>query len=444
MNLPNLYECNIAVIGLGYVGLPLALEFANKKKCNISNKKLKRKVIGFDNNHLRIKELNNKFDRTGEASEEKIKTTKNIIYTNDQELLKEADVFIVTVPTPIDKNKNPDLKYTEKASFLVGETLKSRKSETCPIIIYESTVFPGATEEIFIPIIQRISGLEINKSFFCAYSPERINPGDKTKRLKDIIKLTSGSNEKCATWVNEFYGSIIDAGTYMASSIKVAEAAKVIENTQRDLNIALVNELAYIFNKMNIDTLDVLNAASSKWNFLNFRPGLVGGHCIGVDPYYLTWKSEQIGYKPQIVLSGREVNEKMTEYILGKIVDRLIQLEINLVETRILVCGISFKEDCPDIRNSKVINFINLSKDLGFRLNIYDPIADLIDLDPSIKKYVLKDFPNTELFDVIFLAVPHRELREIPYEKYNGILNSKGFIFDLKGILTRTNNIIRP
>ena len=444
MNLPNLYDCNIAVIGLGYVGLPLALEFANKKKCNISNKKLRRKVIGFDNNDLRIRELNNKFDRTGEASEEQIKTTKDIIYTNNEELLKEADVFIVTVPTPIDKNKNPDLKYTEKASLLVGETLKSRKSETCPIIIYESTVFPGATEEIFIPIIQRISGLEYNKSFFCAYSPERINPGDKTKRLKDIIKLTSGSNEKCATWVNEFYGSIIDAGTYMASSIKVAEAAKIIENTQRDLNIALVNELAFIFNKMNIDTLDVLNAASSKWNFLNFRPGLVGGHCIGVDPYYLTWKAEQIGYKPQIVLSGREVNEKMTEYILGKIVDRLNKLEINLEETRILVCGISFKEDCPDIRNSKVIDFINLSKDLGFGLNIYDPIADLIDLDLSIKKYVLKDFPNTELYDVIFIAVPHREIREIPYEKFNGILNLKGFIFDLKGILVKRNNIIHP
>ena len=444
MTFPDLYDCKIAVIGLGYVGLPLALEFANRKKCNITNKILRRKVIGFDNNDSRIEELTNKFDRTGESCSEQLKNLDNIIYTNDRKLLKRADVFIITVPTPINKNKDPELKYTKEASRLVGETIKSRNSKTFPVIIYESTVFPGATEEIFIPIIQMYSGLEYNKKFFCAYSPERINPGDKTKRLKDIIKLTSGSNDECANWVNKFYGSIIDAGTYMASSIKVAEAAKVIENTQRDLNIALVNELSYIFSKMNIDTLEVLNAASSKWNFLNFKPGLVGGHCIGVDPYYLTWKAKQIGYKPQIVLSGREVNEKMTKFILDKIVNKLNKLEINIENTKILICGISFKEDCPDIRNSKVIEFIKFSKEIGFQVNIYDPVADLISLDQSIKNNVLREFPYKKFYEVIFLAVPHREFREIPYEKYNSMLKLNGFIFDLKGILGRRNNIIRP
>ena len=444
MTFPDLYDCKIAVIGLGYVGLPLALEFANRKKCNITNKILRRKVIGFDNNDSRIEELTNKFDRTGESCSEQLKNLDNIIYTNDRKLLKRADVFIITVPTPINKNKDPELKYTKEASRLVGETIKSRNSKTFPVIIYESTVFPGATEEIFIPIIQMYSGLEYNKKFFCAYSPERINPGDKTKRLKDIIKLTSGSNDECANWVNKFYGSIIDAGTYMASSIKVAEAAKVIENTQRDLNIALVNELSYIFSKMNIDTLEVLNAASSKWNFLNFKPGLVGGHCIGVDPYYLTWKAKQIGYKPQIVLSGREVNEKMTKFILDKIVNKLNKLEINIENTKILICGISFKEDCPDIRNSKVIEFIKFSKEIGFQVNIYDPVADLISLDQSIKNNVLREFRYKKFYEVIFLAVPHREFREIPYEKYNSMLKLNGFIFDLKGILGRRNNIIRP
>ena len=443
MNLPNLYQCKVAVIGLGYVGLPLALEFENKKKCNISNHKLKREIIGFDNNESRIRELNNKIDRTGETFPEELISTKNIIYTNDKELLKEADVFIITVPTPINKKKDPELKYIKDASCIVGEIIKSRRSDTFPIVIYESTVFPGATEDIFIPIIEKYSGLRLNREFFCAYSPERINPGDKTKRLKDIVKLTSGSNETCANWVNNFYGSVIDAGTYMASSIKVAEAAKVIENTQRDLNIALVNELSYIFNKLDIDTLDVLDAASSKWNFLNFRPGLVGGHCIGVDPYYLTWKAQLHGYKPQIVLSGREVNEKMTQYVLKKIVDNLKKFKIDSQTPKMLICGLSFKEDCPDIRNSKVIEFIKISKDFGFSLNIYDPIADLFTLDQSIKQYTINEFPKNNLYDVIFLAVPHKEFKEISYEKYNSILNFNGFIFDLKGILGKWSNVIR-
>ena len=443
MRFPNLYKCTIAVVGLGYVGLPLALEFASRKRCYLSNLKLNRKVIGFDINELRIEELINRFDRTGETCQKQLKTVENLIFTYDRKLLKKADVFIITVPTPINDNKDPDLKFTKDASIIIGETLKLRKSDIYPVIIYESTVFPGATEDIFMPIINNRSGLEFNKDFFCAYSPERVNTGDKSKRLKDIVKVTSGSNEKCAKWVNSFYGSIIDAGTFLASSIKVAEAAKVIENTQRDLNIALVNEFSYIFNRLNIDTLDVLDAASSKWNFLNFRPGLVGGHCIGVDPYYLTWKSEQSGYKPEVVLSGREVNEKMTEFLLGKIIKNLNKFELNSRPPTMVIFGITFKEDCPDIRNSKVIDFIKLSKDYGFNLNIYDPIADIVGLDESIKKYVIEDFPKDGLYDVVFLAVPHRSFKQTPYKNFNSILSSKGFIFDLKGILGKRKNVIR-
>ena len=452
MALPPFQNCTIAVIGLGYVGLPLALAFAERKKCFKTKLALDRKIIGFDINAIRINQLNEGLDNTNELKKEQLENLSLISFTCQLEKIILADVFIITVPTPIKDGNIPDLLPLMDASTTVGKALKIRENKYKknlrkkhnPIIIYESTVYPGCTEEICLPILEKESNLEANKDFFYGYSPERINPGDKNHKLKDVQKVTSGGNKESGSWINNFYSSIIEAGTHLTKNIKIAETAKVIENTQRDLNIALVNELAFIFNKMNIDTLDVLNAASSKWNFLNFRPGLVGGHCIGIDPYYLTWKAEQIGYKPQIVLSGREVNEKMTDYILGKIVDRLNKLEINLEETRILICGISFKEDCPDIRNSKVIDFINLSKDLGFRLNIYDPIADLIDLDLSIKKYVLKDFPNTELYDVIFIAVPHREIREIPYEKYNGILNLKGFIFDLKGILVKRNNIIHP
>tara|TARA_B100000886_G_C20421138_1_gene491671 strand:+ start:1921 stop:3255 length:1335 start_codon:yes stop_codon:yes gene_type:complete len=444
MKLPDLYNCTIAVIGLGYVGLPLALEFSTRKKGCLTNIELKRKVIGFDVNRLRIKELINKFDRTGEACEKQLKNADNIIFTHNKELIKTADVYIITVPTPINDNKEPDLKASKEASLLVGETLSERKSNTNPVIIYESTVFPGATEDIFIPIIQKNSGLRFNKDFFCAYSPERINPGDKSKRLKDIVKLTSGSNAECAKWVNSFYGSIIDAGTFLTSSIRVAEAAKVIENTQRDLNIALVNEFSYIFDQMNIDTLDVLDAASTKWNFLNFKPGLVGGHCIGVDPYYLTWKCEQCGYKPKIVLSGREINEKMTSILLKKIVKNLKKFKITSKPPTILIFGICFKEDCPDIRNSKVIEFIKLSIDLGFKINIYDPIADIEKLDKSLKKFVLNDFPSNNIYDVLFLAVPHKVFKEHKYEKYNSLLKSKGFILDLKGILGKKNNIVRP
>ena len=442
LKFPDLYNCKLAVIGLGYVGLPLAIEFAKKEKCNITKRELKREVIGFDLNNFRVKELLSKYDRTGEINNDELINLKNIIFTSDKELLKEAELFIVTVPTPINKHKEPDLSFLEKACALIGDAIKDKNSAFHPIIIFESTVFPGATEEICASIISQKSLLTYKKDFFCGYSPERINPGDKTKRLKDIVKVTSGCNKECANWVNSLYGSIIDAGTYNASSIKVAEAAKVIENTQRDLNIALVNELSVIFSKMGIDSLDVLDTASSKWNFMNFRPGFVGGHCIGVDPYYLTWKAEQFGYKSEILLSGRKVNENMSRFVFNKIISNLSHLKKDFRFAKVLICGISFKEDCPDIRNSKVFDLINLFKINKFEVDIYDPVADLSKLE-GIK--LLLELPSRKFYDVIVLAVPHIQFKKISYDKFNLILKNKGIIFDLKGILEKKEeNIIRP
>ena len=454
-HLPDINKSTAAIIGLGYVGLPLAVEIAKKQKSHLSGEKLERKVIGFDINNKRIEELKNGYDRTNEISQ--CHNLSNVFddLTNNFKKLIIADIFIITVPTPIDKYMKPDLTALKNASITVAKALKLKKEieinskkRTIPIVIYESTVYPGTTEEICIPLIEKESGLSCDslknfKSFYCGYSPERINPGDKKHTISDIVKVTSGSNEEASIWINNFYMSIISAGTYKAQSIKIAEAAKIIENTQRDINIALVNELAIIFKLLKIDTLDVLKAASTKWNFLPFKPGLVGGHCIGVDPYYLTWKSEQSGYKPEVVLSGREVNEKMTEFLLGKIIKNLNKFELNSRPPTMVIFGITFKEDCPDIRNSKVIDFIKLSKDYGFNLNIYDPIADIVGLDESIKKYVIEDFPKDGLYDVVFLAVPHRSFKQTPYKNFNSILSSKGFIFDLKGILGKRKNVIR-
>ena len=310
-------------------------------------------------------------------------------------------------------------------------------------MIFESTVFPGATEEICAPLIEEISGLVYKKDFLCGYSPERINPGDKNKRIKDIVKITSGCDEECAIWIDNLYKSIIDAGTYLAQSIKVAEAAKVIENTQRDLNIALVNELAIIFSKMNIDTLDVLNASSTKWNFLNFRPGLVGGHCIGVDPYYLTWKIEKEGYKPEMILSGRKVNEKMINFFLEKITDFMNSVNKNIKNSKMLVLGCSFKEDCPDIRNSKTIDFIIEAKNQGFLVDIFDPVADYSDLDESIKEDVVLKFPIEKKYDVLVISLAHKQFKEMSHNQFEKILTKKGFIFDVKGILDKKKNVLR-
>ena len=344
--LPNLFKCKICVIGLGYVGLPLAIEFSKVKQCLLSNKVLKRRVVGFDLNKKRISELIEGKDITREIEKNDLKELKSIEFISEPNLNINADVYIVSVPTPIDKNNNPNLFLLKKATEQVALFLKKGDRLNSPIIIFESTVFPGTTEDICVPILEKNSGLKFNKDFYCGYSPERINPGDKKHKLSSITKVTSGSSDNSATWIDDFYGSIIKAGTFKAKSIRVAEAAKVIENTQRDLNIALVNELAKICKAINIDTLDVLSAAESKWNFLPFRPGLVGGHCISVDPYYLTYIAEKNGYHPDIVLAGRNLNDGMSNWIVEQIIDASKKQKINLEKSKILIMGITFKENC--------------------------------------------------------------------------------------------------
>ena len=350
-------EIKIAVVGLGYVGLPLAIEFG-----------LKRSVIGFDINVTRINELKKGEDVTLETTNEEIKNAVHLSFTNKIEDIKDCKIYIITVPTPIDQDKKPDLTPLKKASESVGSILKKND-----IVIYESTVFPGATEEICVPIIENKSGLIFNKDFYCGYSPERINPGDKEHRITNIKKVTSGSTPEIATVVDNLYSEIISAGTHKASSIKVAEAAKVIENTQRDVNIALINELALIFNKLEIDTESVLEAAGTKWNFLPFKPGLVGGHCIGVDPYYLTHKALEVGYNPEIILAGRRINDSMGYFIVSQVSKLMAKKNIQLDNANILIMGLAFKENCPDIRNTKVIDLINEFKDLNFDVDVYDP-----------------------------------------------------------------------
>ena len=441
---PDLYNCNIAVIGLGYVGLPLAMEFAERKICSFSGEKMSRNIVGFDSKLSRIKDLKNNIDKTGEKTSNELKNKKNIIFTNNPKDILLSDIFIVTVPTPINDKKQPNLEFLKSASILIGETLSLRKSELIPIIIFESTVFPGATEEFCAPLIENSSGLTYQKDFLCAYSPERINPGDKTKKLIDIVKVTSGCNNTCSKWVDDFYRSIINTGTYMAQSIKIAEAAKVIENTQRDINIALVNELSIIFSKMNIDIFDVLDAASTKWNFLDFRPGLVGGHCIGIDPYYLTWKTEQIGYKPEMILSGRKLNEKMSSIFLEKIIDHLKVQNKQVKATKMLIMGAAFKEDCPDIRNSKIFDFLTKALKEGFSVNVYDPIADLSNLDKSLKKYIIHELSVKKKYDVLVLAVAHSVFKKLPMKSYLDILNEDGFISDMKGIFKKSDFVLRP
>ncbi len=343
----QLKEKTIAVIGLGYVGLPLAVEFGKKYP-----------VICFDINKIRISELESGYDRTREVEKESLLSSKNLKYTDQISELEKASIYIVTVPTPIDEAKQPDLTPVRKASETVGKTLKKGD-----IVVYESTVYPGCTEEICVPILEKMSGLKYNIDFYCGYSPERINPGDKVHTVTKIRKVVSGSTPEIAEELNQLYASIITAGTYLASSIKVAEAAKVIENSQRDLNIAFVNELALIFDRLGIDTTEVLEAAGTKWNFLPFRPGLVGGHCIGVDPYYLTYKAEMAGYLPQVILAGRRINDNMGIYIANKIVKLLIQKKHTIKDVNVLILGFTFKENCPDVRNTRVIDIVNEKKD---------------------------------------------------------------------------------
>jgi UDP-N-acetyl-D-galactosamine dehydrogenase len=435
--LPPLTTCTVAVIGLGYVGLPLAAAFATPAACVRTAAPLKRRVIGFDINGQRLEELRQGIDRTHETSSEALEAAVLLEFSSDPALLAEADVFVVTVPTPIDSAKRPDLTPLKKASATVGRALKQRRSASTPVVIYESTVYPGATEEVCVPILERESGLRFNAEFLCGYSPERINPGDNEHRLTTIIKVTSGSTPEAAAWVDALYGSIIDAGTHLAASIKVAEAAKVIENTQRDLNIALVNELAIIFRHMGIDTLDVLEAAGTKWNFLPFRPGLVGGHCIGVDPYYLTNKAEQLGYHPQVVLAGRRINDGMGRWLVEQLVLELARRGLVIAGARVLVLGLSFKENCPDLRNTRVVDVIEALKRYGMEVEVVDPWVDGAEARREYGLAVQVEPPAEQRYAAVVAAVAHREFAAWGAEQWQLLLQPGGLLLDLKGIIPR-------
>lgn len=434
---PELNTCTVAVIGLGYVGLPLAAEFAKPQPCRRTGTPLRRRVIGFDINGQRLEELGRGLDRTNEISAEELQSAHLLELTNDPVLLAEADVFVVTVPTPIDSAKRPDLTPLEKASATVGHVLKQRHSARMPVVIYESTVYPGATQEVCVPILERESGLSFNEGFCCGYSPERINPGDNEHKLTTITKVTSGSTALAAAWVDGFYGSIIEAGTHLAPSLKVAEAAKVIENTQRDLNIALVNELAIIFRQMGIDTLDVLEAAGTKWNFLPFRPGLVGGHCIGVDPYYLTHKAEELGYHPQVVLAGRRINDGMGRWLSEQLLLGLAQRRLSVVGARVLVLGLTFKENCPDLRNTKVVDLIKGLERYGMDVDVVDPWVDPAEAQREYGLTVSSSIPFAGEYVAVVAAVAHQEFVAINSEQWRQLSISSGVLLDLKGIIPR-------
>ena len=444
--LPPLNSCTVAVIGLGYVGLPLAVEFAKSQPCKRTAEVLRRRVIGFDINIERLHELRHGIDRTQEISSDEFKVAQHLEFTSDTTLLAEADVYVVTVPTPIDSSKRPDLSPLEKASIVVGKALKARVNRgvtSTPLVVYESTVYPGATEEVCIPILEQESGLTFNQDFYCGYSPERINPGDHNHRLTTITKVTSGSTPAAATWVDGFYASIIQAGTHLASSLKVAEAAKVIENTQRDLNIALVNELAIIFRRLGIDTLDVLEAAGTKWNFLPFRPGLVGGHCIGVDPYYLTHKAEQLGYHPEVVLAGRRINDGMGHWLVEQLVLELARGGHVIAGTKVLILGLSFKENCPDIRNTRVVDVISSLKSYAMTPVLVDP---WINKEEALHEYgltVLSSVPPSTRYKAVIAAVAHDQFVETPESVWEGFLENNGVLMDLKGIIPRALKPLR-
>lgn len=416
----------IAVVGLGYVGLPLAVEFGKG-----------RPVVGFDINSARISELRQGMDHTLETSAEELALAAHLCFTSEPADLAAAGIYIVTVPTPIDSHKRPDLTPLIKASETVGRVLKRGD-----IVIYESTVYPGATEEDCVPVLEHFSGLKFNKDFFCGYSPERINPGDKAHRLTTILKVTSGSTPEVASIVDELYASIVTAGTYKAESIRVAEAAKVIENTQRDLNIALINELAIIFNRMHIDTEAVLKAAGTKWNFLPFRPGLVGGHCIGVDPYYLTHKAEALGYHPQVILAGRRINDGMGAYVAGQMIKGMLQKRIQVNGAKVLVLGLSFKENCPDLRNTRVVDVIDELREFGVEVDVYDP---WVDVEEANREYGIRPLSHLAEgnYDGAILAVAHREFVEMGTVGIQRLCKDEGIIYDLKYILPGSDSQIR-
>lgn len=416
--LPN--QPHLAIIGLGYVGLPLAVEFGKQIQ-----------TTGFDINTQRISELNSGQDNTLELNSDELSQAQQLSYTSDENDLKQCDVYIVTVPTPIDESKQPDLTPLKKASELVGRVISEGN-----IVIFESTVFPGCTEEVCIPIIEREANLQFNKDFFAGYSPERINPGDKEHRVHNIVKVTSGSTEEVATYIDNLYRKVVTVGTHKASSIKVAEAAKVIENTQRDINIALINELALIFNRIGIDTLEVLEAAGSKWNFLPFRPGLVGGHCISVDPYYLTHKAQQLGYHPEIILAGRRINDSMGNYVADSVVKLMTQQRTHVVGSNILIMGLAFKENCPDLRNTRVTDIIAELQNYHANIHVYDPWADKQEaLDHCGVELI--ESPETETYDAIVLCVGHSQFREMGAEAIRQLGKPNHILFDVKHVLDK-------
>ena len=422
----QLSDLKIAIIGLGYVGLPLAVEFGKQVP-----------VIGFDIHQKRIDELKSGQDHTLEVSPEELKQARKLSYSADLAELRNCNFFIVTVPTPIDDFKQPDLTPLIKASTSIAKVLNKGN-----VVVYESTVYPGATEETCIPVLEQVSGLTFNQDFFAGYSPERINPGDKLRRVTNILKITSGSTPEVADFVDQVYNLVIEAGTYKASSIKVAEAAKVIENTQRDVNIALINELALIFNKLGIDTEEVLKAAGTKWNFLPFRPGLVGGHCIGVDPYYLTHKAQSIGLHPEIILAARRLNDRMGEYVATQLIKEMVKKRIQVVGSKILVMGLSFKENCPDIRNTKIVDMVKALKEYELDLDIYDPWVDPKEVE---QEYGLAPVKSLEqgTYDAIILAVAHDQFKAMCIDEFQILAKPSYVLYDLKYMLNRQDVDIR-
>ncbi|QQN39458.1 Vi polysaccharide biosynthesis UDP-N-acetylglucosamine C-6 dehydrogenase TviB [Acinetobacter sp. CS-2] len=422
----KLSELKIAIIGLGYVGLPLAVEFGKKVP-----------VVGFDIHQKRIDELRSGRDHTLEVSPEELAQSAQLSYSANLEDLNDCNFFIVTVPTPIDEYKQPDLTPLVKASESIAKVLKKDD-----IVVYESTVYPGATEEVCIPVLEKNSGLTFNQDFYAGYSPERINPGDKLHRVTNILKITSGSTPEVADYVDTVYNLIIEAGTHKAASIKVAEAAKVIENTQRDVNIALINELALIFNKMGIDTEAVLQAAGTKWNFLPFRPGLVGGHCIGVDPYYLTHKAQAIGYNPEIILAGRRLNDGMGAYVVTQLVKAMLKKRIQVEDAKVLILGLSFKENCPDIRNTRIIDIVNELKEYHTQIDVYDPWVDASEAEHEYGISPVQVLESGK-YDAVILAVAHHQFKDMGVDAIRALGKADHVLYDLKYVLSQAESDLR-
>ncbi|WP_289098612.1 Vi polysaccharide biosynthesis UDP-N-acetylglucosamine C-6 dehydrogenase TviB [uncultured Pseudoalteromonas sp.] len=416
----SLKDLKVGIIGLGYVGLPLAVEFGKKYQ-----------TLGFDINQSRVSQLIAGYDATLEVSDAELKESTSLNYSHNVADLESCNVFIVTVPTPIDEHKQPDLTPLVKASEMLGKVVKK-----CDVIIYESTVYPGATEEVCLPVVEQVSGLKFNQDFYAGYSPERINPGDKEHRVTNILKVTSGSTPEIAELVDQLYKSIITAGTHKASSIKVAEAAKVIENTQRDVNIALINELSIIFNKLGIDTLEVLEAAGTKWNFLPFRPGLVGGHCIGVDPYYLTHKAQSVGYHPEMILAGRRLNDGMGKHVVSELVKKMLKKRIQVEGANVLVMGLTFKENCPDLRNTKVVDIVTELKEYNINVDIVDPWCSNEEAEHEYGLSLTAEHKQNH-YDAIVLAVGHSEFKEMGAEQIRALGKEQHVLYDLKYVLPK-------